>query len=313
MQRISRKVFVSGSSYIISLPKEWVNANSIKPGDTVFCTIGKSSILIQPHTNVRRVSEAVIEGERDKDMLIRKIISHYLAGYTTIRVSVDSRIREGVYKAVSMLIGAEILEDSGNTVWIEIFTDERRFRAEDLLEKMSNTVFAMIEDFRKALVDFNSETLDVVIQREQEIDRLYFLILRLLKSAVRYPDVADSLDIHPKEVLGVRITLKNVERVGDHIHTMATNLKEYGKAIPELEQTAKISGEVFRTAMNSFFKIDEDLAREVFRMARSYTPTPVVEHSSVEDALKVRRIQDGFERILGYSEDIAEIVLNLSV
>ncbi|WP_457591547.1 PhoU domain-containing protein [Geoglobus sp.] len=313
MQRISRKVFVSGSSYIISLPKEWVEANSIKPGDTVFCTIGKSSILIQPHTDVRRVSEAVIEGEGDKDMMIRKIISHYLAGYTTIRVAVDSRVREGVYRAVSMLIGAEVLEDSGNTIWIEIFTDERRFRAEDLLEKMSNTVFAMIDDFRKTLVEFDSEVLDVVIQREQEIDRLYFLILRLLKSAVRYPDVADSLDIHPKEVLGMRITLKNVERVGDHIHTMATNLKEYGKAIPELEQTAKVSGEIFRTAMNSFFKIDEGLAREVFMMVRSYTPRPVVGHTSVEDALKVRRIQDGFERILGYSEDIAEIVLNLSV
>ncbi len=212
-----------------------------------------------------------------------------------------------------MLIGAEVLEDSGNTIWIEIFTDERRFRAEDLLEKMSNTVFAMIDDFRKTLVEFDSEVLDVVIQREQEIDRLYFLILRLLKSAVRYPDVADSLDIHPKEVLGMRITLKNVERVGDHIHTMATNLKEYGKAIPELEQTAKVSGEIFRTAMNSFFKIDEGLAREVFMMVRSYTPRPVVGHTSVEDALKVRRIQDGFERILGYSEDIAEIVLNLSV
>ncbi|AKG90876.1 Phosphate uptake regulator [Geoglobus ahangari] len=313
MQRLSRKVFVSGSSYIISLPKEWVVANSIKPGDTVFCTVGKTSILIQPHTEVRRVSEAVIEDERDRDMLIRKIISHYLAGYTTIRVKADSRGREGVYRAVSMLIGAEILEDSGNSIWIEIFTDERRFRVEELLEKMSNTVFAMIDDFGRALVEFDRDLLDVVIQREQEIDRLYFLILRLLKSAVRYPDVADHLNIHPKEVLGLRITLKNVERVGDHIHTMAINLKEYGKAIPELEETARVSGEIFRTAMNSFFKIDEELAREVFRMVRSYTPASVADHSSVEDALKVRRIQDGFERILGYSEDIAEIVLNLSV
>ncbi len=313
MQRVSRKVFVSGSSYIISLPKEWVNANSIKPGDTVFCIVGKSSILIQPHTNVRRVSEAVIEGEKDSDMLIRKIISHYLAGYTTIRVSVDSRVREGVYRAVSMLIGAEILEDSGNAIWIEIFTDERRFRVEDLLEKMSNTVFAMINDFGKTLTTFDGETLDVVIQREQEIDRLYFLILRLLKSAVRYPDVADSLDIHPKEVLGMRITLKNVERVGDHLHTMAISLKEYGREIPELSETAKTSGEIFRTAMNSFFKIDEELAREVFSMVKAYTPAPVEEHTSVENALRIRRIQDGFERILGYSEDIAEIVLNLSV
>jgi len=29
--------------------------------------------------------------------------------------------------------------------------------------------------------------------------------------------------------------------------------------------------------------------------------------------IKIRRIEDGLERIVGYSEDIAEITLNLSV
>ena len=65
--------------------------------------------------------------------------------------------------------------------------------------------------------------------------------------------------------------------------------------------------------MNSFFKIDEELTREVFLLIERFENPRIREPTTVEKAINIRRIEDGLERIMGYSEDIAEITLNLSV
>ncbi len=313
MKRVARKVFVSGSSYIISLPKEWVINNSIEPGDTVFVNIGKRVLIISPETEISERKEAVIDGERNPSMLSRKIISYYLAGYTRIMVKTEGHGRSGIVSALKSLIGAEILEDSGENVWIEIFVDEKRFKISELLEKMANTVYSMMDDFQRCISKFDREKLEILIQREQEVDRLYFLILRLLKSAIRFSDIADSMGTYPKEILGTRIVLKNVERVADHLYVMADNLNEYGREIPELSEFSERSFTAFRIAMNSFFKIDPDLSREVFEMIETMKPPKMEGIKDMDNMLKIRRIEDGIERILGYSEDIAEITMNLSV
>ncbi len=313
MKKVARKVFVSGSSYIISLPKEWVRDNSINPGDTVFVNIGKRLLAIHPESESPERKIASIQNEDSSLMLTRKIISYYLAGYSTIRVKVNSETRKGVTHALKSLIGAEILEDSGDTVWIEIFVDERRFKISDLLEKMANTVYSMMDDFHASLLKFDPEKLEILMQREQEVDRLYFLILRLLKSAIGFSDLADSIGTYPKEILGTRIVLKNVERVSDHLYTMADSLMDFGDGIPELAELAAASFTSFKIAMNSFFKIDEELTREVFLLIERFENPRIREPTTVEKAINIRRIEDGLERIMGYSEDIAEITLNLSV
>ncbi len=313
MRRVARKVFISGSSYIISLPKEWVKENSIESGDTVFVNVGKKVLVIYPEIEVHEKKEAVIEGENNPSMLSRKIISYYLAGYTTIMVKADENNRTGINTALKSLIGAEILEDSGDKVWIEIFVDEKRFKISDLLEKMANTVYSMMDDFQKCVKKFDLRKIEILTQREQEVDRLYFLILRLLKSAIRFSDLADSMGTYPKEILGTRIVLKNVERVADHLFLMSNSLKDVGKELPHIASTSETSFTAFKTSMNSFFKTDPELAREVFFMVENFKLPKAEKLLDLQDLLKIRRIEDGLERIIGYSEDIAEITLNLSV
>lgn len=311
MKRISRKIFVSGSSYIISLPKEWIRSNSLKAGDVVFCDIGKDSLTIRPRIEKVSVREARIENEVDSKMLLKKIISYYLAGYETIRINVNEKTRKAVYDATNLLIGAEILEDDGNEIWMEIFVDERRFRINDLLEKMSNTVISMMRDLIKNLTEINQMSLDGIIQRENEVDKLYFLILRILKSSIRYADILEIVDLTPLEILGTRTVIKNIERVGDHFYVMTESLKEANVPIPILENPAEKSLQVFKYAINSFFKKDENLARGVFELIDSFS-LPNFETENIKEIALFLKLSDGLLRTIGYSEDIAEITLNLA-
>ncbi len=308
-----RKVFVSGSSYIITLPKNWLEANKIKAGDVVYVEVGRDSIRIFPSVTKTMEKEGVISGVKRADTLVRKIISHYLAGYTSIKVEVSPEVRKAVYKAVEMLIGAEIIEDYVNELKIVIFHSERRFKPEELLEKMFSITQSMHEDLSRCMKDFDESLCESILEREKEVDRLYFLILRQLKMALNYQDVASMINLKPREILGYRIVVKNVERVADHLTTMAEEMikRKEGCDFYGISEEVRKS---FKVAMHSFFRRDEDLAEELFEITRKLkAELSGFEAKNAEEALLKKTISDGLSRIVGYSEDVAEIVLNLSV
>ncbi len=311
---VPRKVFVSGSSYIITLPKDWLERNGIKAGDVVYLEIGKDSLRITPSLVTSSEKEAYIEETKNAESLVRKIISHYLAGYTSIRVKVTPENRKAVFDATSMLIGAEVIEDYVNELRIEIFHSERRFRPDELLEKMASITTSMHADVSKCMKKFDRSICESVVDREKEVDKLYFLLLRQLKMAAMYQDVASLLNLKPREILGYRIVMKSVERVADHLFVMAESMLEAEKSC-ELYDVSEKTRSVFKMSVNSFFKRDERLAEEVFEISKGIKDElknlEIV--GEAEEIILRKTISDGLSRIVGYSEDIAEIVLNLSI
>src|SRR5574341_779776 len=89
----ARKIqFTGKSSYIVSLPKQWIVDLGLKQGDQVIVARqGSSGLKIFPSTEQVRssqVDEATFEiGSDDKDSLIvRKLVSLYFLGFKTINI-----------------------------------------------------------------------------------------------------------------------------------------------------------------------------------------------------------------------------------
>ena len=144
----TRKIQISGgSTYIISLPKEWVEELKIKVGENV--TIVKNSnqsltLFPREHDNNKNQNRAIIySNQKDSgDSVKRKIIAAYLAGYKTIQIktkgmripSDHSRsVRELVH---SSMIGTEIVESSSDAMTIQILTRLPELSFETALKRM---------------------------------------------------------------------------------------------------------------------------------------------------------------------------------
>ena len=89
----TRKIqFTGKSSYIISLPKQWIRELDLKRGDQIRITRqGSSSLQIYPqkfHSKISQKEDATIEIdiEEEPKSIIRKLISLYFLGYKTINV-----------------------------------------------------------------------------------------------------------------------------------------------------------------------------------------------------------------------------------
>lgn len=317
----SRKVFFSGkSSYIITLPKRWVEENGIKAGDEVLISVGKNFITIYPKkSGAKRTSATIDAKDLRHEALMRRIISYYLAGFDSLKIKVyNEEQRSAVTRASEILMGVEIIEDLGKEIAVEIFLDSSRLRTDDIMRRMANTCVAMVSDFCSALKNFDRYTCTSIIAREREVDRLHFLLLRQLKLALLHADVAASLEIPVEKMHEYRTVVRALERIADHAANMAENLLELGKGVKELCRFVDVDLDMLRTATVAFLENEIELAEvvleefdEVENLEKELYS--IVFNANVEDAVLLKSILESLSRIASYSADIAEVVVNMAV
>ena len=139
----TRKIYVSGgSTYVISLPKKWVRKADLKAGDSLVVTEQGSSLLIETNISEKetKVKEVKISQLISNEALERIIIAFYLVGYDTIKIKLDRKdhlpYRKSIRKVMDYLIGVEIVEDTNDSMTLEIMVDYRRMTTMQILQRM---------------------------------------------------------------------------------------------------------------------------------------------------------------------------------
>ncbi len=317
----SRRVFFSGkSSYILTLPKKWVKENGIEAGNEVIMSIGKNFITIYPKkADLKKKLASIDSKELRHETLMRRIISYYLAGMDSIRLAVyNEEQRSAIARATDILIGAEVVEDTGREIVMEIFLDNSRLKTENIMRRMGNTCVGMVSDFCTALKKFDRYICNSIIAREREVDRLHFLLLRQLKLANMHADVASELEIPVEKIQEYRTVVRSLERVADHAANMAENLLELGKPVEYLCDLVDVDLEMLRTALVAFLENEIEIAEVVLEEFDEFEELEKRFYSrslsaDVEEALYLKSIIDSISRIASYSADIAEVVINMAV
>ena len=112
----TRKIqFTGKSSYIVSLPKQWIMDLGLKQGDQIrMVRKGSSTLELFPpkfESRSQKKEEAIIEinSEEKASSIVRKLISLYFLGYKTIYVKPkDGRLspvqRNTVKEAVKRML-----------------------------------------------------------------------------------------------------------------------------------------------------------------------------------------------------------------
>ncbi|MEM4589133.1 MAG: AbrB/MazE/SpoVT family DNA-binding domain-containing protein, partial [Thermoplasmata archaeon] len=79
---------IGGSSYSITLPKEWVELKGLKEGSTILIKFTENKdLIISTEEKEKRIVKSYIikiEESMDSELLLSKIISVYLAGVEKI-------------------------------------------------------------------------------------------------------------------------------------------------------------------------------------------------------------------------------------
>jgi len=330
-----RRVQVTGgNSFVVSLPKTWVNDVGLKPKDAVAVIVQPdSSLLIVPRKDIREASrsEAIIEVTTgsDRDAILRQFISYYLAGYDIIRISAGradpsmrNSIREGIRRK---LVGVEIIEESSTGILTQCLSGYVDIPLKKALERMSIIAGGMLSDAVSVLHSKGGGLGEEVVLRDDEVDRFYHFILRQLNIAVRDRSVIQEIGLSsPRDCLGYRLAAKSAERVADHaasIATQAETLQAFPEgAVKKVQDMTAAAKKVFETSINALLRLDAKLAeeainkaKEVVRLEEKLSGEVLVPKMAGPQTASTKLMLEDIRRVAEYGSDISEITIDLTV
>jgi len=332
-----RKIQFSGrSSYMLALPKKWVEEMKLGPSDQVTVTrMANASLVITPRSAAIAFAgkgEATVELSREEDAasVERKLIALYLVGYSLIHV----RAKEGMLTSVQRntvkevarkhLIGTEVVSDSAEGTTIQILLSYPELSVENALRRMFLIAASMHRDAILSLKRLDHDSAKAVIKSDDEVDRFSLYVVRQLKMAVQSDRVLKEVGLSaPTECLGYRLVVKSIERVADHASRIAEGVLMSKRRLTEsdlnkLEGLSNSAVKVFEESGLALFKRSYDSADGLIEKAKRVTDSEksylseLDRRKPAESSQVIRLIVEDISRTAEYSSDIAEIVLNLT-
>ena len=334
----TRKIqFTGKSSFIVSLPKQWIMDLGLKQGDQIrMVRKGSSTLELYPpkfESHIEKKEDAVIEIdiEEETSSIVRKLISLYFLGFKTINIKpkngrLSPNQRNTVKVAVKrMLMGSEIISDSSGGITIQVLVNLLELSVDGAFKRMIHLAKSMSSDAILAVKENNLDLAQEVINTDDEVDRFGFYIIRQLKIAIQNEHMLKEMGFrNARNCLGYRLVVKNIERTGDHAAFIAKDLLEFKKPVKKeivqkLQEMNEFSLSVLDDSCLALFKEDYTQAEKTIKK----TDEIVRYEKKVRDASKslrddeeiyrIRRMTENIRRISEYASDIAEIVLNMNI
>jgi phosphate uptake regulator len=328
--------YTGGSSYIVSLPKKWIQDLGLKQGDhVVILRQGNSVLQIAPASKrmAKEQKEATIEVSKDNNpyFIARKLIALYFLGFNVITiVPKEDRLlveqREVIKSIVRrVLMGTEIIADSATGITLQVLINLLDLSVDAAFKRMLLIAKSMYRDTLLALKENNIELAEEVVKSDDEVDRFSFYIVRQLKIAIRNEHLLKEIGLaEPRNCLGYRLIAKSVERVADHAVVIArdfmSNPHPLNKDIVDkIANMSYFALEVLDDACLSMFKRDYEEADRAIEKAHRIDEMEkgilraVSKPRDVNELYRIKLITENIRRVAEYASDIAEIVLNMTV
>jgi phosphate uptake regulator len=291
----ARKVLeMGGGTLLISMPKKWAHNNGLKKGDTVSVEqLSPRKLLVQPIEDVPRVEKELDVGYPKENLayLINDLTGAYLLGYDVIRIKGDTRIsredRDSLKTTIGRLAGLEIMDEDSKGMTLQFLLEPSSLAPEKLARRMSSIVSGMLRDTKEGVGEGETKTVALVNERDDEVDRLYFLLVRAIRTATIDVSLAERFGLLPVEILDYRVLASFLESAGDAIADFSKKLstnamnkemsKKIQKACQKLEDMGELAMQSFlqrraKGSRGSYLKIDE-LRREIEEMSSSIAKT----------------------------------------
>jgi len=329
---IRRVQMTGGASFVVTLPKDWAEAQKIKKNDPVGLTVQPDGTLLVTkkitEDPIQRLKEIDSSTITDPAFLFRMLIGTYITGFTTIRITTKQRfppfVRSVVRDFTQMTIGQEVVEETETVIAIKDLLNPSEMPFDNTIKRMFVIVKTMHEDAITALETHNKTLAQDVITRDMDADRLNWLIARQTNMLMQNASLSRKMGISSGMAMNYCMLSRIIERVGDHAVRIAENSLPIidadldKKIIHAIRKASAMSLEIFDRSIISFFNTD---MKEAHKNIESISALEnicgdinnMVLKQETMAAVSIGYIAESIRRAGEYAGDISETVINLLV
>jgi len=318
-----------GSSFIVSLPKEWIKEHNVQKNDTLgILSQPDGSLLVTPYINSQeyiKEKSFTVEDNMDSDYLFRLLIGAYIMGYSIIIVQTTSdkferKIKETIKGFIRITIGPEIIEESANRIFIKDLLNPKEYPFEKAIRRMYILAQEMHEDAVNAFETGNKILAQKVIERDDELDKLNWLVERQSHIVLKDIILCQKMNITLEDASNFQLMSKFLERIGDHAVKIAKNVlkidyDKIGKSLfEEITKASKLSLELLNISLDSWLQKNLELANENIESINNLIEFCQQIQFNRENAhdftVEVGYVIESIRRTGEYAGDISEIIIN---
>ncbi len=324
-----RVQFTGKSSFVLSLPIEWVRTMHISKNESLGIQIqSDGSLRILPHPTIEpaiREKELDVDVIKDPTFLFRCMVGSYIAGHTSIRVisskTLSPLIRKSVRDFTQMTIGQQIVEETDSSMVIKDLLNPTEMPFENSIKRMYVIIKTVFQDAILSLEQRDRALAEDIVHRDTEVDKLQWLIFRQYHLLLEDLTLSDKMHTSLKQALNYYVVCRILERVGDHGVRLATHIPVLldhhldQNLIKEIHKAAELAMTILDSSIHSIFSGDlADANRTIDSVAELESVTDGITAIALqrkgELALSIGYIAESIRRAGEYGADISETIIN---
>lgn len=325
---------VGGSTYSVSLPKEWATDHHLEAG---------MPIHLYPHTDGSLVvRSAAQDGEplgattitlpsADADTVERVLRAAYTVGYDAITLvapegeELTADERRAARRLVRTMVGLSVVEETPDRITAENLLDASEVSIRQSVIQLQFTALSMHRAAVERVacdVDDGVAT-DSLDERDDEVDRLFWMLTRHVNRSLVDFEEMDALDVCRPELFDARLVARHLERVADHavrIGSLAahTDVVIDDGSLAELRSLADAARGVVETATTAALDRSAERAHEALdQRDRVVGDVLAIDQVLFErappDAYALSRVLASLARTAECGGNVARVALRASV
>ncbi|KKL22154.1 hypothetical protein LCGC14_2438290 [marine sediment metagenome] len=305
---------------MVTLPKEWVDANKLGKSSQVEIETGQDSLSISLNREQRPSKDIVISYPLPKDEnIVADITGAYLLGYDIIKIqgknSIPVEDREKIRSSMRRLVGMEIIEEDATNVSMQFLLDETALQPEKILKRISSLALGMYNDVVTGLISDDKSNLLTLSNRDVEVNRQYFLLVRLIRSSMIDVRLAGAFSLENIDILDYRVAANMLENAGDiivELGNLITNSSLSHNDLKQLHEIVKDFEPIAKMSINAFTQNNRALAIQAISQHNKYQERMSKFRTSLEKKNQIPidylDLIHMFERITKSWDDLVDLV-----
>ncbi len=324
----TRKVQLTGkSTFIVSLPKQWAGRHGVARGNEIYIEdLPDGSLKLAVEKSERKRQEATLNADALTPVeLERSIMSHYLNGASTMNIvsrkQLPAEHRKTALAQITRMMGFEIVEEKPDRMVMQDFFSHANLSLQKTLKRSHMITCNMQSGFWNAISLGDRKGLEGVLDMENEVDRLTFLIQRQLRGFMGNSSSVETLGIVPSEISAYYVACRRVERIADNFNKSAEEILQITDSMPSesvlpiLSEANDFAFEMHNLAMKSFFEKDKASANTLIDRNKKFQDEKI---SRMRKLMGIKGVKPTsfmlltrYHDIANLGEDVCEVVLNL--
>jgi len=326
-----RRVQCSGNStYLITLPKRWVQKLDLRSGDNMqIKRISDRTLSIIPMSPRAASGNGSLQEPpfdiemdgKDPEDLQRTFTGAYLSGHNLFRFiphDLHDRSAQDVVRTIlGNVTGVDIIDEDPEQMLLRDLTSSRSFSFEQGVRRMHVIIRAMLKELPDDPARGSLPRMEDLEDRYSDLKRFHMMMTKqfsILASGTVEPE-----GISSQEALGYVLVARYLERIGRHALRIGKYMGqvETGQEIKRLFRSGMALQKLLDSAMESFNRGDFDLANDLIERSenieeslRALKDDLIMKGAEPKKALAFFFVLDSMDRIRSYIQDIAESSIN---